>query len=242
MTELRTGRFTALLPEHLRSREAEALAYAVGRQVERLLAWADGVPFYACLASAPEAVLDHLAVELRAPAYRDTFPLEVKRALIRDALLAYARMGTPAAIDRTIQAIFGYGYVEEWFDYGGEPHHFRAVIGTEDNVDPEKVEELRRVLGSVKRLSSWLDQLIVAVRRTFRHELPVRFGGAEGVSLKGEPPGGGRFETGVSAAYGAAAAHRLTGVPPDAETSAGTRPEARPGAFFQTRLRPKLIE
>lgn len=107
MIDLRTGIFTDLLPEHLRSTETKALAYAVGRQVERLLALADGVPFYACLPAAPEKDLDHLAVELRAPAYREAFPLETKRALIRDALLAYAKMGTPAVADRTLASIFG---------------------------------------------------------------------------------------------------------------------------------------
>jgi len=160
MIDLRTGRFTALLPEHLRSREAEALAYAVGRQVERLLDLADGVSFYACLSSAPEAVLDCLAAELRTPAYRDAFPLEVKRRLLQSSLLAYAKMGTPAAVDRTLTDIFGAGRVEEWFDYGGDPHHFRAVIQIRDSITQESLDAFRRILGSVKRLSSWLDGLI----------------------------------------------------------------------------------
>ena len=181
MIDLRGSRFTSILSEHLRNRETEALAYAVGRQVDKLLALADGVPFYAVLSKAPESVLDCLAAELRTPAYREAFPLEVKRALIRDSLLAYAKMGTPSAINRTIQSIFGYGHIEEWFDYDGEPHHFRAVIGQEDDgVDQTQVEEFTRLLGDVKRLSSWLDQMVVAIRRAYRYELPFRFGGAAG--------------------------------------------------------------
>lgn len=163
MIDLRTGVFTDLLPEHLRGTEAKALAYAVGRQVERLLALADIVPFYAMLSTAPENVLDHLAVELRAPAYREAFPLETKRALIRDALLAYAKMGTPGVVDRTLTSIFGAGEIKEWFDYGGQPHHFRAVIPVEKSVALETLEEFHRVLGSVKRLSSWLDEVITVI-------------------------------------------------------------------------------
>lgn len=160
MIDLRTGVFTDLLPEHLRGTETMALAYAVGRQVEHLLAMADNVPFYAMLSTAPEKVLDHLAVELRVPAYREVFPLEIKRALIRDALLAYAKMGTPAVVDRTLDSIFGAGEIEEWFDYDGDPHHFRAVVPVEGNVTPQRLEEFYQVLVSVKRVSSWLDELI----------------------------------------------------------------------------------
>lgn len=236
MIDLRGSRFTAILPEHLRSRETEALAYAVGRQADKLLALADGVPFYAVLSKAPEKVLDCLAVELRTPAYRETYPLEVKRALIRDSLPAYARMGTPSAINRTIQSIFGFGHIEEWFDYGGEPHHFRAVIGqAEDDVDQEQVEEFTRLLGDVKRLSSWLDQMAVAIRRGCRYQLPFRFGGAAGAALKGEPDSGGRFQAQIPAAYGAFASVLSAGAPPEAERTGG-------GAFSQSRIRPKRVD
>ncbi len=204
MTELRTGRFTALLPEPLRSREAEALAYAVGRQVERLLAWADGVPFYACLASAPEAVLDHLAVELRAPAYRDTFPLEVKRALIRDALLAYAKMGTPAAVERLIRIVFGNGQVTEWYEYGGKPHHFRVCVGEAGQVSIRNLTEFQQLLDSVKRLSSWLDLIFVTKRPM---NSMSRVGGAFGTMTAlpiPEAPDGMKWKDG--ARFGGAAA------------------------------------
>ena len=163
MTELKGSRFTGILPERLRSREAEALAYAVGRQVEALLSMAEAVPFYACLEAAPEPVLDCMAAELRTPAYSDVFPPEVKRALIRNSLPAYAKMGTPEAVDRTLASIFGAGHIEEWFDYGGEPHHFRAVIRMRAGVTQESLEEFRRILTGVKRLSSWLDGIITVL-------------------------------------------------------------------------------
>ena len=215
MIDLRTGLFTDLLPEHLRSTEAKALAYAVGRQITKLLALADAVPFYACLSSASEKVLDHLAVELRVPAYREAFPLEVKRALIRDALLAYAKMGTPSAINRTICSIFGYGYITEWFAYGGEPHHFRAVIRPEkDGVGLDRVEEFIRILSGVKRLSSWLDCIIVEI------VLPpavLHTGGGFGAAVLAEVPEAPDAPDFRSALYpaGAFRAKAAPGVPED---------------------------
>ena len=161
MIDLRGSRFTDIMPENLAGQlETQAFAYALGRQIEKLCAYADGTRIYAAVASMPEKVLDVLAVELRTPAYDQGFSIEVKRALIEGTLPFYARMGTPAACNQIIETIFGSGYIEEWFDYDGSPHHFRAYVGSDGQVDPADLAEFRRVLANVKRLSSWLDEVI----------------------------------------------------------------------------------
>ena len=173
MIELKGSRFTQILPYNLAGQtRTQALAYAVGRQVDKLLAMADRMVIWAGLDRVPEPLLDCLAVELRTPAYSADYPVETKRTLVRESLLFYARMGTPAAVDRLIQAIFGSGQIQEWYQYGGEPHHFRAAIGAEGvTITPEALEELRRVLASVKRLSSWLDSIATVTPMESR---PVR--------------------------------------------------------------------
>lgn len=161
MIDLRGSRFTDIMPENLVSQlETQAFAYALGRQIEKLCAYADGVHIYAAVASMPEKILDVLAVELQTPAYRDSFSIEVKRALIAGTLTFYANLGTPAACNQIIEIIFGTGYISEWFDYDGDPHHFRAYVGNGGQIDPSDLEEFRRVLANVKRLSSWLDEVI----------------------------------------------------------------------------------
>lgn len=162
MIKLNGSRFTDILPENLAGQvEVRAFAYAVGRQVEKLCAYADGTRIYAALATMPEKTLDYMAVELRTPAYNEKFSLGVKRALIESTLTFYLRMGTPTACNKIIETIFGTGYIEEWYSYGGEPHHFRAYVGQDGGpIDPGDLAEFRRVLGSVKRLSSWLDDVI----------------------------------------------------------------------------------
>lgn len=163
MINLRGSRFTDIMPENLASQlETQAFAYAMGRQVEKLCDYADGVHIYAAVTSMPENILDVLAVELRTPAYNQSFPIEVKRALIEGTLTFYARMGTPAACNQIIETIFGAGYIEEWFDYEGSPHHFRAYVG-DGRVDPKDLEEFLRVLERIKRLSSWLDEVIITL-------------------------------------------------------------------------------
>ena len=161
MIKLSGSRFTDIMPENLaRQVEVQAIAYAVGRQVEKLCAYSDAARTYAAIATMPEWLLDYMAVELRTPSYDENYSLKTKRALIQGSLLFYTQMGTPAAVNRIIETIFETGYIEEWYEYDGDHHHFRAYVGDGGEVGPGELEEFRRVLSSVKRLSSWLDDII----------------------------------------------------------------------------------
>lgn len=161
MIKLSGSRFTDIMPDNLASQvETQAFAYAVGRQIEKLCAYSDAARTYAAIATMPEWLLDYMAVELRTPSYDENYSLKTKRALIQGSLLFYTQMGTPAAVNRIIETIFETGYIEEWYEYDGDPHHFRAYVGDGGEVGPGELEEFRRVLSSVKRLSSWLDDII----------------------------------------------------------------------------------
>ena len=161
MIKLSGSRFTDIMPDNLASQvETQAFAYAVGRQIEKLCAYSDAARTYAAMATMPEWLLDYMAVELRTPSYDENYSLKTKRALIQGSLLFYTQMGTPAAVNRIIETIFETGYIEEWYEYDGDPHHFRAYVGDGGEVGPGELEEFRRVLSSVKRLSSWLDDII----------------------------------------------------------------------------------
>lgn len=161
MIKLSGSRFTDIMPDNLASQvETQAFAYAVGRQIEKLCAYSDAARTYAAIATMPEWLLDYMAVELRTPSYDENYSLKTKRALIQGSLLFYTQMGTPAAVNRIIETIFETGYIEEWYEYDGDPHHFRAYVGDGGEVGPGELEEFRRVLYSVKRLSSWLDDII----------------------------------------------------------------------------------
>lgn len=161
MIKLSGSRFTDIMPDNLASQtETQAFAYAVGRQIEKLCAYSDAARTYAAIETMPEWLLDYMAVELRTPSYDENYSMKTKRALIQGSLLFYTQMGTPAAVNRIIETIFETGYIEEWYEYDGEPHHFRAYVGDGGEVGPGELEEFRRVLSSVKRLSSWLDDII----------------------------------------------------------------------------------
>ena len=162
MTDLHNGQITDLLANSMRyNPETISIGYAILQEKQRLLALLARTRLMALIDSADEKTLDYLAVELRTPAYKDTFPVDVKRRLIAGTLPFYARLGTPAAVNWIIRSIFGEGHMEDWFSYDGDPHHFRAFVGSDgDTITPESLDEFRRAVASVKRLSSWLDSII----------------------------------------------------------------------------------
>lgn len=159
MTELKDSRFTELLPSDLKNdTETQAFAYAVSRQVQQVIRFADAACIYIAIDGVPEPVLDLLAVELRTPVYKQTYSVAIKRALVKESLIFYDQMGTPAAVNRIIEAAFGVGQIEEWWEYDGSPHHFRATVG---GIYPtaKNIADFKEAVQSVKRLSSWLDEI-----------------------------------------------------------------------------------
>jgi len=165
MINLYDGQITDLLQNSLKHNpETQAIAYAVLQEKRRLIDLVERTRLMSVVDSLEERILDYLAVELRTPAYESSLPLATKRPLIKGTLPFYAKLGTPAAVNWLIQTIFGAGHIEEWFDYDGEPHHFRVYVGETGQVSLENLSEFQQLLNSVKRLSSWLDVILVTKR------------------------------------------------------------------------------
>lgn len=161
MIDLRSSRFTDIMPENLASQlETQAFAYALGRQIEKLCTYADTVRVYAEVDTMPEKILDVLAIELQTPAYNQQFSIEVKRKLVKGTLYFYSKLGTPAAVNWAVRTIFGSGKMDDWYNYGGKPHHFKIHIGNGGNMATiERLNDFLRIIASIKRLSSWLDEI-----------------------------------------------------------------------------------
>lgn len=161
MISLHDAKMTDALP-HILAKEpwAQALAYAVNNQLGRLLTYADGVMVLASITKMPDTVLDVLAAELRLPYYDPTYSTAIKRELIRGGLQYWATVGTPESLTKILINIFGDAEIEEWFEYGGEPGYFR-ILTTNPNVTGETLEQFRKTAQDVKRLSAWMEEVLV---------------------------------------------------------------------------------
>ena len=86
-----------------------------------------------------EAVLDILAVDLKIDWYDYDADIEVKRRLVKDSWYVHKRMGTRSAVETAISDVWPHSIVEEWFEYDGDPYHFRVVLDA-DYSDPIMID------------------------------------------------------------------------------------------------------
>lgn len=160
MIKIRDANITQILPRWMTDTpEVQALGYAIMKQNNRALDYLERSMVYAGVDNLPEKILDVLAVELRAPYYDNDFDIEKKKKIVKDALYIQSKAGTPEAVSTMIQNVFGGGVMEEWFEYGGEPYHFK--IDTQAILDEEINAKFTKLIRKVKNVRSKLDQIII---------------------------------------------------------------------------------
>ena len=106
----------------------------------------------------PEDVLDALAYDLDVFWWRPDASLAEKRDGIKQALVSHRRLGTTQAVQDAINAYFGGGSVEEWFEYNDDPFYFRVYGANVAPGTPEYAAFLRTIDG-VKRCSAVLSSV-----------------------------------------------------------------------------------
>ena len=107
-------------------------------------------------------LLDILAEDLGVTWYDSDAPAAVKRELLKNSGQVFRRLGTKWAVENVIGTYFGEGFVREWFEYDGEPGHFR-VYSPNPSVNQERLEEFLSLLERVKRTSAKLDGIFISL-------------------------------------------------------------------------------
>jgi P2-related tail formation protein len=113
----------------------------------------------------PSAVTDLLAFEQQTPYYNQTLPLSTRQMLLANTGMVNSIKGTKAAVEQTVQAAFGSGTVQEWFEYGGTPGCFRVLVNDFPNSSAQ-MSEINRAIVASQRVSSHLDEVIIILETT----------------------------------------------------------------------------
>lgn len=163
MIDLYNSNITKILPESLAGEASvQALGYAINKAMKRLIDHCQYIGVYAAIDTAPEKILDMLALDLNTQYYDDSLNIEVKRALIKNTLVWYMGTGTPAAVVEMVEAVFGNGEIQEWFEYGGEPYHFKINTSNINSTD-EMIRQIEALIGSIQNVRSYLEEVSVEV-------------------------------------------------------------------------------
>lgn len=159
MIDIRDDSLLKLMPESLkRDKFVAVLAQAVEKELKEAYREAESLANFNDVDKLPEPLLDYLAFQKHVDFYEINLPIEQKRILIKNSIKWHRMKGTPAAVEEVVTSIFGEGIVSEWFEYGGNPHHFK-VITSNKSATNEKAEQFLRIVDSVKRKSSKLEKV-----------------------------------------------------------------------------------
>jgi len=168
--------FTRTLPEPLKADEKIlALGRVIAGELQENIRLARLNIIFARIDELPDVLLDIIAHDLHIDWYDCDSPIDIKRAVIKESVRVHKLMGTRPAVESVVRTYFGSGEVRHWYEYGGEPHHFRVISGN-PSVTDERFTEFIRILSTVKRLSSWLDNILI----TLTGEMSLFFGVALG--------------------------------------------------------------
>ena len=155
--------FLKLIPQFMRDDDAvRGLAASIDEIVPGLAASVDKLSTWDHIDKLSDAELDELAWELNIPWYETTAPLAIKREVVKNSDKVYKHIGTKWAVENIIKTYFGDGYIMEWFEYEGEPGHFR-VYSSNPSLNNERLTEFLSLLNKTKRASAKLDGISITL-------------------------------------------------------------------------------
>ncbi len=112
-----------------------ALAEALSELLAARPAEIERLRIYPAIDTLEEPLLDILARDFKVDWWDPEYSLEEKRRTLKDSWRVHRLLGTRAAVETAISAIYPHTQVLEWFEYGGEPYHFRLDIDiTSDSI------------------------------------------------------------------------------------------------------------
>ena len=160
--KLNTLNLSRLIPAFMRDDDNfKALIYAITDEFKLLHNQTQLISLYKNINILPENILDELAEQFSITEYSKTYEVGIKRNLIKDCFATHKRRGTVASVEDVCAKIFGDALVEEWFEYSGEPYHFKVY--TENlNVSDTMIADFKRVINETKNVRSYLDELVVS--------------------------------------------------------------------------------
>lgn len=149
----------SLFPEVLKKEQSiEALAKLTAAELSNLYESNKLIKLYSVIDTLEEDLLDILATDLKVDWYLPNATLIAKREQIKTCFFVHKTLGTKAAILAALSAICPGTILEEWFEYGGEPYHFRLTFDITNQTTPIDYSELKRLVSVFKPLRAVLDE------------------------------------------------------------------------------------
>jgi len=169
MTNLNDLRILDILPGRISDEYMEALDYALTPELQEITAAIIETIIMPRIDEQDEPLVDLLAWQLHVDFYEPLgLNLDLKRALVKNSLIWHRYKGTKYVVEEIVRTLFFPDFrVEEWFEYGGKPYFFRAVVGSQPTSSAEVLGEAIKAIYATKNERSWLEYI------RFEQEIPT---------------------------------------------------------------------
>ena len=158
--DLQSTSLLDILPQNLLAdKKINAEARALDDELQKITEATRNALLLPRLDELSEEVIDLLAWQWHVDFYEPSMSIETKRQLVRESIAWHRIKGTKAAVEKMAQTVFKGGVVTEWFEYGGEPYHFRIDLLTAPNITQDDTARLLAVVNAAKNVRSVLDEL-----------------------------------------------------------------------------------
>ena len=159
-------KFIDTMPTSLVNDEnVKAAAHALDRPLQEIAKAVDTPAIYRSIDTLPSIVLDHLAVSWDATVWRDMWPVELKRSVLKTTISEKRKKGTVKAVKDALASISSAASIVEWWQTNpkGTPHTF-TIYATqaeiEGTIDTEMQEDVIALIDDAKPARSHYDFII----------------------------------------------------------------------------------
>lgn len=169
------GATYASLPANMQNAETQAFGTALDRQMRKLIDFSRCVLVWPKLDALNSKYCDYAAASIRALYYSSEYDRETRIAILKGALSTYRYAGTVKGVEELLDKVFENAKLVPWFEYGGEPYHFKIVLPTDSS--EETIRKFSEILEKVKAARSIIDGV-----ETMTYEYSMEAHIANGVS------------------------------------------------------------
>lgn len=144
-----------------------ALASATAAELAKLYEDNEVLALYARIDELDEPLLDILAYDFKVDWWDENFSLAEKREIFKQCWNVKRTLGTPLSCYLAISSVFQNATIQEWWQYGGNPHYFKIYIELGGTLtDYEKLQRVVNGIRYYKNKRSLLEAIEVVVEKT----------------------------------------------------------------------------
>lgn len=147
------------LPASLDYDNVKELAELVDKKMAEVNQMVELVSIYPRIEELSSDLINALAIQFHVDYYNKNLPLDTRRSLVKNSFRWHLRKGTKSIVEEMVKIVFNDGVVQEWWEYNGEPYHFRVDLLLSPPITTDGINEILYAINLVKNVRSWLDQI-----------------------------------------------------------------------------------